>query len=47
MVSDLFARLQGAPGASLIDAGACKRYAQKGRANLEKRLGDEAAGIQP
>lgn len=47
LVSDLFARLQGAPGKPLVDADACKRYAQTGRANLEKRLGDEAAGIQP
>lgn len=47
LVSDLFARLQGAPGSPLVDANACKLYAQAGIARLEKRLGDEAAGIQP
>lgn len=47
LASDLFARLQGTDGKSLVDAGACRRYAQSGRANLEKRLGDEASGLKP
>lgn len=44
LASDLSARLQGDPGKSLVDARACKRYAQTGRANLERRLDHEAAG---
>lgn len=47
LASNLFARLQGAPGTSLADADACKDYARGGRVNLEKRLSDEAAGIRP
>ena len=47
LASDLFARLQGADGKPLVDAGACRRYAQSGRANLEKRLDDEARGLKP
>lgn len=46
LISDLFARLQGAPGSSLVEVGACKSYAQAGMARLEKRLNDEAAGIK-
>lgn len=38
-VSDLFARFEGKT--PLIDAGACKRYADSARANLEQRLQDE------
>jgi metallo-beta-lactamase class B len=44
LISDLFARLQGDPGSALVDANACKLYAQAGVARLEKRLADEAAG---
>lgn len=47
LASELFARLQDAPGTALVDASACERYARAGRANLEKRLVDEAAGVQP
>lgn len=47
LASDLFARLKGAPGKPLVDADACDRYAQTGRVNLKKRLGNEAIGIQP
>ena len=47
LASDLFARLEGAPGMSLVDPGACERYARTGRANLEKRLADEVAGSKP
>ncbi len=47
LASDLFARVQGASGKPLVDAGACKRYAQTGHANLEKRLADEANGLKP
>ena len=47
LASDLFDRLQGGPGKQLVDADACKRYARTGRANLEKRLADEAAGVRP
>lgn len=47
LASDLFARLRGMGGSPLVDAGACKRYAQSGRANLENRLGDEASGLKP
>ncbi len=47
LAADLFARLQNTPGKPLVDAGACGRYARTGRANLEKRLGDEASGLKP
>ncbi len=47
LASDLFARLQDQPGKPLVDAGACARYARAGRANLEKRLSDEASGLKP
>lgn len=47
LAADLFARLQGTPGKPLVDAGACERYARAGRANLEKRLDDEARGLTP
>lgn len=47
LASDLFARLQGAAGKPLVDAGACERYARAGRANLEKRLDDETRGLKP
>lgn len=47
LASDLFARLQGTPGKPLVDAGACRRYAQSWHANLEKRLSDEASGLKP
>lgn len=45
--SNLFARLQGASDAPLVDAGRCQRYAQTGRANLATRLADEDAGRKP
>lgn len=45
--SDLFARLAGDGAAPLVDAGACKRYAQNGRAQLDARLKEEAAGRKP
>ena len=44
---ELFARLEDVPGAPLVDDGACARYARAGRANLERRLADEAVGIKP
>jgi len=45
--SDLFARLAGDGTPPLVDAGACQRYAQNGRAQLDARLKDEAAGRKP
>ncbi|MGH8036253.1 MAG: subclass B3 metallo-beta-lactamase [Stenotrophomonas sp.] len=45
--SDLFARLRGDAGKPLVDPGRCQRYAQTGRANLDARLADEAAGRKP
>ena len=39
LASDLFARFDGK--SPLIDAGACKRYADNARSNLEQRLQDE------
>lgn len=45
--SDLFARLAGDGASPLVDAGACKRYAQNGRAQLDARLKEEAAGRKP
>ena len=45
--SDLFARLQNDAASPLVDAGACRRYAQQGRINLDKRLAEEAAGRAP
>ena len=47
LASDLFARLQGTSDKPLVDAEACRRYAQAGRSNLEKRLADEANGLKP
>ena len=47
LASDLFARLERTSDAPLVDPGACKRYAERGRDNLEKRLADEAADIKP
>ena len=47
LASDLFARMQDAPGKSLSDPGACRRYAETGRANLEARLGAERNGLKP
>lgn len=47
LAAELFARMDGVPGNPLVDAAACRRYAETGQANLEKRLGDEAIGIQP
>jgi metallo-beta-lactamase class B len=46
-VVDLFARLDGKDGKQLVDPLACRRYAEAGRANLEKRLQDEARGLKP
>lgn len=43
--SDLLARLDGK--LPLVDAGACKAYAERGLAGLEKRLADERAGSAP
>lgn len=45
--SDLFARLAGDGTPPLVEAGACQRYAQNGRAQLDARLKDEAAGRKP
>jgi metallo-beta-lactamase class B len=39
LASNLFARLDGT--APLVDTGACKRYAEDARGNLERRLRDE------
>lgn len=39
LVSNLFARLDGQ--AALVDAGACRQYAETGRSNLQKRLQSE------
>lgn len=47
LASDLFARLQGTDGKSLVDPTACRRYAETGRANLETRLGAERDGSKP
>lgn len=41
LVSNLFARLDG--DAALVDAGACRQYAETGRSNLQKRLQSEEA----
>mgnify|MGYP003576996670 CR=1 FL=1 len=41
LASDLFARMDGE--APLVDADACRRYADGARARLDKRLADEAA----
>lgn len=43
--SDLLARLDGKQ--PLVDAGACKAYAERGLASLDKRLADERAGKAP
>lgn len=43
--SDLLARLDG--DKPLVDAGACKAYAERGLAGLDKRLADERAGKAP
>lgn len=43
--SDLFARFGGK--VPLVDAGACKRYADNARSNLEQRLQDEKNGTKP
>lgn len=43
--SDLLARLDGKQ--PLIDAGACKAYAERGLAGLDKRLADEREGKAP
>ena len=43
--SDLLARLDGSQ--PLVDAGACKAYAERGLAGLDKRLADERAGKAP
>lgn len=43
--SDFFARLDG--NEPLIDAGACKRYADATRAGLERRLQDEMSDRRP
>ncbi|TWT23772.1 subclass B3 metallo-beta-lactamase [Luteimonas marina] len=45
LASDLFARIDGK--APLQDAGACRRYADTGRANLDKRLAREKTGAAP
>jgi len=45
--SNLFARLAGDGTPPLVDAGACQRYAQNGRAQLDARLKEEAAGRKP
>lgn len=45
MASDLFARLDGK--APLVDAGACRAYAERGRAGLEARLAKERSGAAP
>ena len=47
LASNLFARMQGSDGAPLVDSGACRRYADTGRANLETRLAAERAGSLP
>ncbi|MFT3755969.1 MAG: subclass B3 metallo-beta-lactamase [Pseudoxanthomonas sp.] len=43
--SNLFARMEGK--APLAEAGACKRYAETGRNNLQNRLQDEQDGKAP
>ena len=43
--SDLLARLDGKQ--PLVDAGACKAYAERGLAGLDKRLADERTGKAP
>ena len=43
--SDLLARLDGKQ--PLMDTGACKAYAERGLAGLDKRLADERAGKAP
>jgi metallo-beta-lactamase class B len=43
--SDLLARLDGTK--PLVDAGACKTYAERGLAGLDKRLADERTGKAP
>lgn len=43
--SDLLARLDGQQ--PLVDAGACKAYAERGLAGLEQRLSDEGTGKSP
>jgi metallo-beta-lactamase class B len=43
--SNLFDRMAGR--APLVNPGACRTYAETGRANLAKRLADEAAGKAP
>lgn len=43
--SDLLARLDGQQ--PLVDAGACKAYAERGLAGLEQRLADERTGEAP
>ncbi len=43
--SDLLARLDGK--LPLVDAGACKAYAERGLAGLDKRLAEERAGKLP
>ena len=43
--SDLLARLDGKQ--PLVDAGACKAYAERGLAGLEQRLSDERTGKSP
>lgn len=45
--SDLFARLSADGAPPLADEGACRRYAQNGRAGLDNRLKEEAAGRKP
>ena len=45
--SDLFARLSADGAPPLADEGACRRYAQNGRAGLDTRLKEEAAGRKP
>ena len=45
LASDLFARMGGTP--PLIDAGACKAYAERGRAGLETRLAKQRSGAAP
>jgi len=45
LASNLFARIDGRE--PLQDAGACRRYAESGRANLESRLARERTGTTP
>lgn len=45
LASDLFARMGGTM--PLVDAGACKAYAEKGRTGLDERLAKERAGKAP